>query len=112
MPASSSRGVSNPVLFLVPTGPARASTPHYVWIDVDYIINHDECPILSLDALEEAMPDFQWDGGHSGRELPVKESIILEKMWLDYLDTHKDYFDGLRARSKKKMCIFYPTVKS
>ena len=76
---------------------------HYVWIDVDYIINHDECPIMSLDALEKAMPDFQWDGGHSGRELPVKESIILEKMWLDYLDSHKEYFDGFRARSRKKI---------
>lgn len=66
---------------------------HYVWIDVDYIINHDECPILSLDTLEQTMPDFQWDGGHSGRELPVKE----------YLNSHKEYFDGMRARSRKKM---------
>ena len=81
----------------------RGKSTHYVWIDVEYIINHDECPILSLDALEETMPGFQWDGGHSGRELPVKESFILEKMWFDYLDIHKDYFDGLRARSKKRM---------
>ena len=76
---------------------------HYAWIDVDYIINHDECPILSLYALEEAMPDFRWDGGHSGRELPMKDAIILEGMWLNYLESHKEFFDGLRARSRKKM---------
>lgn len=81
----------------------RGGRTHYVWVDVDYIINHDECPILSLDALEESMPDFRWDGGHSGRELPVKESIILEQMWLEYLDSHKEYFDGIRARSRKKI---------
>lgn len=76
---------------------------HYVYMSADYLINHDECPILSLESLEAAMPDFQWDGGHSGRKLPVKESIILEGMWLEYLDSHKEYFDGMRARSKKQM---------
>ena len=81
----------------------RGKRAHYAYMYVDYVINHDECPILSLDALEQAMPDFQWDGGHSGRVLPVKESITLEHMWLEYLDSHKDYFDGMRARSRKKM---------
>lgn len=74
---------------------------HYVLFDVDYIINHKECPILPLEALEEAMPEFQWDGGHSGRELPVNESIILERMWTGYLESHRDIFDGKRARSRK-----------
>ena len=74
---------------------------HYVWVDVDYIINHNECPILPLDVLEEVMPDFLWDGGHSGRELPMKESLILERMWTDYLDSHREYFDGKRVRSRK-----------
>ena len=89
--------------FAGPHWSGKGKHTHYAWIDVDYIINHDECPILSLDALEEAMPDFRWDGGHSGRELPVKDAIILEGMWLNYLESHKEFFDGLRARSRKKM---------
>ncbi len=81
----------------------RGLRTHYACMSPDYLINHDECPILSLEELEAAMPDFQWDGGHSGRLLPVKESIILERMWLEYLESHKEYFDGMRARSRKKI---------
>ena len=30
------------------------------------------------------MPDFNWRGGHSGRELPADYEELLEELWYDY----------------------------
>ena len=43
--------------------------------------------ILSCEELNEAMPEFQWDGGHSGRLLPNDYVPILNRMWDDYVSS-------------------------
>ncbi len=40
--------------------------------------------IISTEELEKRMPDFQWNGGHSGRELPKVYANILEDLWSGY----------------------------
>ncbi len=41
--------------------------------------------LLTTQILEERMPDFQWNGGHSGRELPQDKAAILNEMWDEYI---------------------------
>ncbi|MBD5208201.1 MAG: hypothetical protein HDS79_08100 [Bacteroidales bacterium] len=54
------------------------------WYPQEFIDSEYATP-LSPERLEKAMPDFNWRGGHSGRELSVTYGEILEKLWYDYL---------------------------
>ncbi len=40
--------------------------------------------IISIETLEKKMPDFQWNGGPSGRELPHLYTTILNEMWEEF----------------------------
>ena len=72
---------------------------HYMDMEPEYMIHPERCDILTTEALEEAMPEFQWKGGHSGREVPFMYVLELETMWTKYLEAHKDIFDGEKAVS-------------
>ena len=72
---------------------------YYIDMDVEYMI-HPLCnELLTTETLDEAMPDFQWKGGHSGRVVPFEYALKLEEMWTAYLETHKGIFDGENAVS-------------
>lgn len=71
---------------------------HYIDMDVHVHIDFRKAPILTTAELEEAMPDFQWNGGHSGRMLPESLALKLEQMWGEYLDKNQDIFDGDKAQ--------------
>lgn len=59
----------------------------YVNFKLHYMIAPDCAPILTTQALQEAMPDFQWDGGHSGIMLPPDYEATLETLWSDFIHT-------------------------
>ena len=68
-------------------------------MEPEYMIHPLHNEILTTEALEEAMPEFQWKGGHSGREVPFEYALTLEAMWTNYLESHKGIFDGENAVS-------------
>ena len=72
---------------------------YYMDMEPEYMIHPLSCPILTTEALDEAMPEFQWKGGHSGRVVPFDCALKLEEMWTAYLEAHKDIFDGENAVS-------------
>lgn len=59
---------------------------HYMDLRPTFMI-HPQSPLglLGCDFLTEVMPDFQWDGGHSGRMLPDEYVPILNDMWERYV---------------------------
>ena len=65
---------------------------YYADLDPDTMIHPYRCPLLTTEALEEVMPDFQWNGGHSGRVLPSEYAIKLRAMWQEYLAKNRDLF--------------------
>ena len=65
---------------------------YYADLDPDTMIHPDKSPLLTTEALEAEMPDFQWNGGHSGRVLPGEYAIKLRAMWQEYLAKNKDLF--------------------
>ena len=69
----------------------------YMDMRPEYMIHPDRAPLLSTEDLEKAMPGFQWNGGHSGRELPEEYATKLGSMWEDYLKEAGDIFDGVKA---------------
>ena len=72
---------------------------YYIDMDVEYMIHPLRNELLTTETLDEAMPDFQWKGGHSGRVVPFEYALKLEEMWTAYLETHKGIFDGENAVS-------------
>lgn len=65
---------------------------YYADLDPDTMIHPDNSPLLTTEALEAVMPDFQWNGGHSGRVLPGEYAIKLRAMWQEYLAKNRDLF--------------------
>lgn len=67
----------------------------YADIETGACINPwSDVPLLTPDILTEAIPDFDWYGGHSGRLLGRKEANKLEKIWVEYLDSCQTAFDN------------------
>lgn len=71
---------------------------HYMDMRPTFMV-HPQSPygILSCEVLSDAMPDFQWDGGHSGRKLPEYHVPTLDRMWSGYISgiEGKDSSEGL-----------------
>lgn len=60
---------------------------HYMEMRPTVMIHYDNSKgIITTRELEEAMPDFEWNGGHSGRELSEEYAKILDEMWDSYIE--------------------------
>ena len=64
----------------------------YMDMDVDFMVHPDIVPIVTTSQLLDAIPGFDWRGGHSGRVLDEASTQKLEKIWAEYLHEHKDLF--------------------
>jgi hypothetical protein len=74
---------------------------YYADLGPDTMIHPDKCRLLTTEALEAAMPGFQWNGGHSGRVLPQEYAIKLREMWAEYLAMNDDFFNGDGRAAKR-----------
>ena len=63
----------------------RKREVHYMDMRPTCMVHPDMCPVITTAQLEEAMPDFQWNGGHSGRLLPSEYASLLDRMWDRYI---------------------------
>lgn len=61
------------------------------------MIHPDRVPIISTEMLSQAIPGFEWDGGHSGLELPDEYARTLDRMWDEHVSCLGDVFDDERA---------------
>jgi hypothetical protein len=46
---------------------------------------------LSIDALQTAMPEFNWSPGHSGRRITGPYIRKIRRMWKQYLAMNDDF---------------------
>ena len=62
----------------------------YIRMSLTNMIHPERTPLLlTTDELTEAIPDFNWKGGHSGEILSDAQADKLEKVWKDYIErTH------------------------
>lgn len=67
---------------------------YYADIYPSIVINSETAAqMLTPDILTEAIPDFDWYGGHSGRLLDTKSANILHKLWVEYLNNNTSLFE-------------------
>lgn len=64
----------------------------YVDFEPDILINPDALPLLTCRELSEAIPDFEWNKGHSGLVLDDNQAEKLRCLWADYLNSKKNDF--------------------
>ena len=60
----------------------------YVDLKIKHMILPQRCPLLTTKKLSEAIPDFDWNGGSSGRLLTSEQAEKLDNLWDEYLDKH------------------------
>lgn len=59
---------------------------YYMDMDIEDMIHPDKAPLLTSEELAKEIPDFKWDGGHSGQILTDAQAEKLEELWQLYLD--------------------------
>lgn len=71
---------------------------HYMDLRPTYMIHPDRCPLLTTGELESLIPNFQWNGGHSGCLLESREAAVLDSAWKKYIEgLDVTVFDQVRA---------------
>ena len=63
------------------------------------ILNPEKAPMISTKELQEAIPSFDWSGGHSGRLLTEEEARKMEVLWQQFIEKHKDQIDGVNMNA-------------
>ena len=66
---------------------------YYVKMQLGTMIHPDREEILNTEKLEEAIPGFDWRGGHSGRLLDKISAGKLELLWKAYINGNEFMFD-------------------
>lgn len=73
----------------------KGRSVYYMDMLPNVILDSEEVPMLTTEALQEAMPSFDWTGGHSGRLLGNEDAIKLETLWQRFLAEHSKDADGI-----------------
>lgn len=57
----------------------------YAPVAIDFILPCDSPLILPTARLQEAIPSFNWTGGHSGRLLTDEQAAQMSELWQQYI---------------------------
>ena len=63
------------------------------------ILNPETALMITTKELQEAIPSFDWSGGHSGRLLAEDEAQKMEMLWQQFIEKHKDQIDGVNMNA-------------
>lgn len=66
-------------------------TTYYCDLSIEWMSDVDKAPIIETSELEQAIPEFRWDGGHSGVVLEKRQADKLENLYAKFLDKLQTY---------------------
>ena len=58
----------------------------------EFMVNPETLPILESSVLEDNIPGFDWNGGHSGVVLEKEQAAVLNRLYQKYLYANADIF--------------------
>ena len=67
---------------------------HYMELQPNFIADPEHAPIITTEELQEAIPDFEWTGGHSGRQLNAEQAQKLDQLIRKYSKRVENKIDG------------------
>lgn len=87
---------------------------YYVDLQPEFMFDTEKVTTLTDDVLTEAIPEFDWTGGHSGRVLPEKDAQLLEDRWAQAVqgldgvlhDGHKWFVAREEFRKSRLVVLF------
>lgn len=68
----------------------------------DFMVNPETLPILESSILEDNIPGFDWNGGHSGVVLDNAQATALEQLFGKYLHDNAALFADRQALIEKR----------
>lgn len=77
----------------------RGRRTYYMDLRANVLIDPEYGGPVSLAELDFEIPDFQWDGGHSGRRLTFEQARHLADFWEERLPAYRRKTDGLRVNT-------------
>lgn len=78
---------------------AGTSKPrHYCDLGISIIVDANTEPYITLEQLQEAIPDFDWVHGHSGEKLSDEVSLKLDALFRDWMREHWDFTEAFFKR--------------
>ena len=81
-------------------------TTYYCEYRATIMINPDTFPLLTSEQLQQAIPNFDWFGGHSGVVLDPAQANKLERVWKKYIsDTQEEFHARLELLEKRDNMI-------
>ena len=69
---------------------------YYSDLYMDFIVDPDKTPLLTSERLTKAIPDFDWNRGHSGLRLNADQAFALDEMFNEYKTTIPKVVNKLR----------------
>lgn len=76
-----------------------------LWIA--HIMHPDKDPIIPTSALNDAIPDFDWEKGHSGICLNEDDATAMEKLWNEFAKKNADF---LQKQEELKRYVIEPSA--
>ena len=80
----------------------RGRRVFYSDYDCDFMVNPETLPILESSVLEDNIPGFDWNGGHSGVVLEDEQAAVLKRLFDKYLRDHAAIFTDRLALIEKR----------
>ena len=82
----------------------RGRKVYYSDYKCDFMVNPETLPILERGVLEDNLPGFDWNGGHSGVVLDDEQASVLNRLFDKYLHENAAIFaDRLELMEKRDM---------
>ena len=82
----------------------RGRKVYYSDYSCDFMVNPATLPILESSVLEDNIPGFDWNGGHSGVVLDDEQAAVLNRLFDKYLHDNAAIFaDRLELIEKRGM---------
>ena len=79
----------------------RGRKVYYMDMELNAILNPETAPMVTTAELQEAIPDFNWNGGSSGRLLTEEQAKVMEKIWRKYLLSIEDKIDEVTINANR-----------
>jgi hypothetical protein len=80
----------------------RGRKVYYSDYDCDFMVNPETLPILESSVLEDNIPGFDWNSGHSGVVLDDEQAAVLKRLFNKYLRDNAAIFTDRLALIEKR----------
>ena len=65
---------------------------YYMTMEFDALFHPERTEIITTEELQRALPNIDWEKGHSGELITTEDAECLNKMWNEHIKKHAEAF--------------------